>query len=161
MSKKQERKPYKFQLGQIDRGVLLSILVMSLALVSTTAISTFQTSPMATGADFSPGATNTGVAAVPAVGIFVVFFSNCFEIVLILIVLTIISYIVWKLLEWVETFCSGCCSCSWRKPWCCLCSVVCWAVTFTKWVAQVVTVILAISVPVAFIVCIVMIIAAL
>lgn len=151
-----ENHKYAYKFGNTDRGILLSILMASLfltALVGATAINAAVSPALNDGVKDDGSSGSLAVAPVAAaVGIILV--SDCFTITLILIVLTIVSYIIYRLLSWVEQKCRNLCKCKWYKPWCCLGRLFCWLVTITKWVALVVTVVLAVATVVSFIYCI-------
>ncbi len=167
MAKEESEHKYGYKFGNTDRGILLSILMASLFLVAVAGGSALEAAGPALVADTGvKGNDGTGTAPVAAagavaIGIVVTLFSQCFEIVLILIVLTVISYIIYRLMSWLEEKCRNLCKCKWTKPWCCLGRLFCWMVTVTKWVALVVTVILAIVTVVVFVWCIIVTIAAL
>lgn len=146
---------YGYQFGNTDRGILLSILAASLfltALVGQAAIGA-ALAPSELNDDGSSGSLGGLAAIAPTVG--VIIYSDCFTITLIFIVLVIVSYIIYRLLSWVEQKCRNLCGCKWTRPWCCLGRLFCWLVTITKWVALVVTIVFAIAVVVSFIYCIV------
>ena len=159
---------YGYEFGNTDRGILLAVLMASIfltglvgvtaldAAINTPEIAETQVKGNDTGiVDGSSGSlAQTGLATVgPAVG--VIIYSDCFTITLIFIILVIVSYIIYRLLSWVEQKCRNLCKCKWYKPWCCLGRLFCWLVTITKWVALVVTIVFAIAVVVSFIYCIV------
>lgn len=155
---------YAYKFGTTDRGILLSILMASLFLVAVAGGTALESAGSALVADTGvKGNDGTGIAPAAGavvIGVGVVLFSQCFEIVLILIVLTVISYIIYRLMSWLEEKCRNLCKCKWTKPWCCLGRLFCWMVTVTRWVAMVVTVILAIVTVVVFVWCIITTIAA-
>lgn len=152
---------YGYKFGNTDRGILLSILMASLFLVAVAGSAAIEAAgPLLSGEGGVSGSETTALAGSVAVGIGVTLFSQCFEIVIILIVLTIISYIIYRLMSWLEEKCRDLCKCKWYKPWCCVGKLFCWMVTITKWVALVVTVILAVATVVVFIYCIVTTVAA-
>jgi len=168
LSKEESEHKYGYKFGNTDRGILLSILMASLFLVAVAGGSALEAVGPALAADTSvkgddgsASATPVAAAGAVAIGIVVTLFSYCFEIVLILIVLTVISYIIYRLLSWLESRCRNLCRCKWYKPWCCLGRLFCWFVTVLKWVALVVTIILAIATVVVFVWCIIVTIAAL
>lgn len=166
MAKEESQHKYGYKFGNTDRGILLSILMASLFLVAVAGGSALEAAGPVLAADTGvkgDNGTATPVAAAGAVviGIGVTLFSQCFEIVLILIVLTIISYVIYRLMSWLEEKCRNLCKCKWYKPWCCVGALFCWMVTVVKWVALVVTIILAVATVVIFIWCIVVTVAAL
>ena len=145
---------YAYKFGNTDRGILLAVLMAGLfltALVGTTAIGA-ALSPAEKVEDGSSGSLGGFQAIAPAIGVVLV--SDCFTITLILIVLTVVTYIIYRLLSWVEQKCRNLCKCKWYKPWCCVGRLFCWLVTITKWVALVVTALLAVATVVSFLYCI-------
>ena len=66
-------------------------------------------------------------------------FIVCLLITLTLLVITTITFTIYKLLSWLEERCE-CGDCSVKKFWNCGCKLFCWIVTVTKWVAIVITV---------------------
>lgn len=164
MSGEKEHK-YAYKFGNSDRGILLAVLVGSLfltAMVAEAAIGAALAPQLAGDTPHGENGNSVPTAAAGvAVVVGIVLVSECFTIVLIFIVLTIVSYIIYRLLSWVEQKCRARCGCAWRRPWCCLGALICWFVTITKWVAFVVTIVLAIAVVVSFVVCIITAIAVL
>lgn len=154
MSKDQSDHKYGYKFGNTDRGILLSILMASLFLVTVAGGTALAgDTGVKDGTDTSPAVGAIGTLAV-AVGIGIVLFAPCFELVLILIVLAIISYIIYRLLSGLEEKCRSC-NCCWKPScWaCCAGKLICWMITITKWVALIVTVVLAIATVVTLIIC--------
>lgn len=163
MSKEKSNHKYGYKFGKTDRGILLSIMMASLFLVAVAGCAALATAGLALEGDTSDKADGTAVSPVfgalgtgaVALGVAIVLISPCFEVVLILIVITIISYIIYRLVSWLEERCSSCDCCRWPRCWaCCAGKLFCWMITVTKWVALVVTVILAIVTFITLIVCI-------
>ncbi len=76
----------------------------------------------------------------------------CIVITISFLILATISYIIYKLLSWLEKRCE-CNGCSWKKPWNCGCKLFCWIVTVTKWVARIVNIATTLTAYITFVIC--------
>ena len=151
----EEKNSYQF--GVIDKGVLFSILLASLfltAMVGHAALDAAISPALNDGVKGDEDGGNVPIATGVAVAVGLVFVSECFTITLVLIVLTAVSYTIYRLVSYLDQKCKNMCKCKWSKPWCCLGKLICWAIWVLKWVAVVVTVILAVATVVSFIYCI-------
>jgi len=151
VSKTESDHKYAYKFGKTDTGILLSIIMASLFLVTVAASGVIAADAKAdSGIGTSPGA--LAVAA----GVVVVLFAPCFEYVLILVVLTIISYLAYRLVSWLEERCESCSCCGWPRCWaCCAGKLFCWMVTVSRWMWITVTSVLAVITVITFVWCLV------